>query len=148
VKPASNQVERVKGEATMGERAAFATRMQGGVTVWMGPVKRSAALAAGLGLLFSSLASGPAAAQVRPGAAPDPIDRSRGLSGRPMPTVTAPNQPTERLVPESRQREPGTGREIVTPSYYERSTPDGTWQAPPPTSYGAPPGNPTRIPGR
>ena len=88
------------------------------------------------------------AAQVRPGAAPDAIDRSRGLSSQPIPSVTAPSQPTERLVPESRQRDPGTGRDVVTPSYYERPGPDGTWQAPPPMSWGAPAGSPTRIPGR
>ena len=110
---------------------------------------RSAAVAAGLALLFWSLASSPTAAQVlRPGTAPDPIERSRDLSGRPMPKVTAPDQPTERLVPESRQREPVTGKEIVTPPHYERSTPDGTWQSAPPTSYGTPTAIPPRIPGR
>lgn len=119
------------------------------VAAWTVQVRRSTAFTVGLGLLFWSLASGSTAAQVRPGAAPDPIDQSRGLSGRPMPTLTAPKQlPAERLVPESRQRDPGTGREFVTPSYYERSTPDGTWQAPPPMSYGAPAGSPMRIPGR
>jgi hypothetical protein len=68
-----------------------------------------------------------------------------GCPAGPMPTLTAPDQPTERLVPESRRREPGTGREIVTPSYYERSTTDGMWQAPPPSSYSAPAGSPARI---
>ena len=136
------------GEATMVERAAFVRRMRG-VAIRAGSVRRSAAVAAGLGLLFWNLASGPATAQVlRPGAAPDPIQRSRDLSGRPGPTLTAPDQPTGRLVPESRQRESGTGREIVTPPYYERSTPDGTWQSAPPTSYGAPTGGAPRLPGR
>ena len=132
----------------MVERPAFARRTRG-VASWVGSVRRSAAVAAGLGLLFWNLASGPAIAQVlRPGTAPDPIQRSRDLSGRPIPQVTAPDQPTERLVPESRQREPGTGREIVTPPYYERSMPDRTWQSAPPTSYSTPTGSPTRPPGR
>jgi hypothetical protein len=131
----------------MVERAAFVRRMRG-VAIWAGSVRRSAAVAAGLGLLFWNLASSPATAQVlRPGAAADPIQRSRDLSGRPRPTVTAPDQPTGRVVPESRQRESGTGREIVTPPYYERSTPDGTWQSAPPTSYGTT-GSPPRLPGR
>ena len=62
--------------------------------------------------------------------------------------MTAPAEPTGRVVPESRQRESGTGRDIVTPPYYERSTPDGTWQSAPPTSYGTPTGSPPRLPGR
>ena len=106
------------------------------------------AFAAALALLLWSLPTRPTAAQVRPVAGPDAIDRSRALSSQPRPSMTAPDQPTERLVPESRRREPGTGREIVTPSYYERRGPGGTWQAPPSISYGAPAGSATRIPGR
>lgn len=111
-------------------------------------MRRSAAFAAGLGLVFWTLAGGPTAAQVRPKLAPDPIDRSRGLSTQPRPTLAAPEEPTERLVPESRQRDPGTGKEMVIPPHYERSTTDRPWQAPPPTGYGTPGERPMRIPGR
>jgi hypothetical protein len=45
----------------MVERAAFVRRMRG-VAIWAGSVRRSAAVAAGLGLLFWNLASGPATA--------------------------------------------------------------------------------------
>ncbi len=104
-------------------------------------MKRSAALAASVGLLFGSMtASGPAVAQVRPGKAPDPIDQSRGLSTRPVPSLPAPEQPTERVVPESRQRDPGTGREFVVPPHYERSTPGQPSSSPPPSAF-PPPGD-------
>ena len=111
-------------------------------------LKRFAGLATALALVVWSGASTPANAQARPGGAPDPIDQSRGLSTQPRPALPAPPQPSERLVPESRQRESGTGKEYVTPPHYERSTPDRTFQGPPPTTYGPPSGTPGPIPGR
>jgi len=54
------------------------------------------------------------------GLAPDPIDRSRALSTRLVPTLAAPEQPIERLVPENRLRDHGTGKEIVIPPDYGR----------------------------
>lgn len=134
-------------ELTMGKAATFATTMQS-VRVCTGRARRAAALAAGLALLSWALASGPAVAQVRPGAAPDAIDRSRDLSSKPMPTLPAAEQPTERLVPESRQRDPRTGGEFVTPPRYERSSPDRSWQAPPPATFAPPGESPPRLPGR
>jgi hypothetical protein len=129
----------------MGHRAVFAMRRKAVWQFWVPEVRRSAAFTAGLGLVLWSLAGGPTAAQVRP----DPIDRSRGLSTKPMPTLAAPEQPPERVVPESRQRDLGTGKVFVVPPHYERSTTDRQWQAPPPTRYGTPPGeSPRRIPGR
>ena len=102
--------------------------------------RRSAALAAGLGLVLLSLSGGPAAAQS--GGASDAIDRSRELSTRPMPKAPPPEQPTERVLPES------PPREIVIPPNLERTPTDRPWPAPPPTSYGTPSGTPPRIPGR
>jgi hypothetical protein len=87
-------------------------------------MRRPAVLAASAGLvLWSATASGPAIAQLRPDKAPDPIDQSRGLSTKPVPSAPSPEQPTERVVPESRHRDPATGREIVVPPRYERSGP-------------------------
>jgi hypothetical protein len=132
----------------MGDRAVVATRMQVVSQSGRRSVRRSAVLAATVGIALWSLAVSPTAAQVRPGPAADAIDRSRGLSTQPRPARAAPELPTERLVPESRQRELGTGKEIVTPPYYDRSTPDRPWQMPPSASYGTPGAGPTSIPGR
>ena len=73
----------------------------------------------------------------RPGVAPDPIDQARGTATRPVPTLPAPDQPAERLVPERRLRDPGTGKEIVIPPHYERRITDQQSQVPPLTGYGA-----------
>jgi hypothetical protein len=108
-------------------------------------MRRSAAFAAVLAVVSWSLAAGPTAAQIRP---PDPIDQSRDRSTQPRPALPPPGQPTERLVPESRGRDLGTGKDTVTPPHYERSTPDRLWQGPPPPSYTAPGESPTRVPGR
>jgi hypothetical protein len=89
---------------------------------------------AGLAVVLCSLGAGQAAAQLRP----DPIDRSRDLSTQPRPTLKTPEQPTERVVPESRQRDPGTGREVVVPQRYDRSSPDRPQQEAPSTTYGTP----------
>ena len=95
--------------------------------------RRSAAFAASVGLLLWSMtASGLAVAQTRPGKGPDPIDQSRGLSTKPVPSAPGPDQPTERVVPESRQRDPATGREFVVPPHYERSGPGQPSTSPPP----------------
>ena len=102
--------------------------------------KRSAALAAGLGLVLWSLSGDPAAAQS--GGASDAIDRSRELSTRPIPKLAPPVQPTERVVPEN------PPREIVVPPNLERTPTDRPWPAPPPTIYGAPGVTPPRTPGR
>ena len=136
-------------EATdMNDKPAHVTARQGMSPGLPGPVRRFAGLAVALALVFWSGAATPTTAQVRPGAAPDPIDQSRGLSTQPRPALPPSGQPTERLVPESRQREPGTGREIVTPPYYDRQTPDRVWQGPPPATYGPPRDTPPRMPGR
>jgi hypothetical protein len=103
--------------------------------------RRSAALAGSVSLLLWSMAaSGPAVAQTRPGKAPDPIDQSRGLSTKPVPSAPGPDQPTERVVPESRQRDPATGREFVVPPHYERSVPGQPSSSPPPGAF-PPPGD-------
>src|SRR5262245_35992918 len=111
-------------------------------------MRRPSALAAGLALVASSMtASGPAVAQARPGKGPDPIDQSRDLSTRPMPSLPAPEQPTQRLVPESRNRDSVTGRDVVVPPHYERSIP-GQTSSPPPGAL-PPAGEPLpRIRGR
>jgi hypothetical protein len=69
--------------------------------------------------------------------APDPIDQSRGLSLRPVPSAPVPPPPTERLVPEQRVIVPGTNREVVIPPHYERQVTDQRWQVPPLTGYGS-----------
>lgn len=111
--------------------------------------RRHAALAASLALLsWSVMGSGVAFAQGRPGKGPDPIDQSKDLSTKPMPSLPAPDQPIERVVPESRQRDPATGREFVTPPRYERSTPGLPSSSPPPGAF-PPPGDPLpRVRGR
>src|SRR5687768_1511099 len=79
---------------------------------------------------------GPAPAPtVRP-LGPDPIDQSKALSTRGVPSAGPPPPVAYRLVPEQRVLVPGTSREIVIPPYYERLQPDGSWQAPPVTGYG------------
>jgi len=103
-------------------------------------LRRSAALAAGLGLVLWSLSGGPAAAQS--GGASDAIDRSRELSTRPVPKLPTPEPSIERVVPEN------PPREIVVPPNMERTPTDRPWPAPPPTIYGAPGVTPPRTPGR
>jgi hypothetical protein len=115
----------MKGASIVSDKAPFATRMQ---TV---SVRRGAPLAAGLGLAFWVLAGAPAAAQS------DPIDRSHDLSMKPIPKLAAPEEPTERLVPESRRRDTGTGKDKVVSPHYERATTDRP-EAPPPTGYDPP----------
>ena len=112
-------------------------------------VRRRTALAASLALLsWSMAASGQAVAQLRPGKAPDPIDHSKDLSTKPMPSLPGPTPPTERLVPESRHRDPATGREFVVPKHYERSTPGQPSSTPSPGAF-PPPGDPLpRVRGR
>ena len=79
----------------------------------------SAVAALVFGLLFAIGAGGtPASAQGR--GKPDPIDQSKGLSTKPLPSAPAPDQPRERLVPEKRHRDPHTGGEVVVPPHYER----------------------------
>ena len=112
------------------------------------PSTFATAMVAGFALLFIALPTGPTAAQIRPGTAPDAIDRSRELSTKPIPALPAPEQPLERLVPETRQRDPRTGGEFVTPPRYERSAPDQLRQPAPPTTFGPPGESPTRVPGR
>lgn len=82
----------------------------------------------------------------RPGLAPSPIDQSRALSTRGLPPLSPAPVPDSRLVPERRVRVPGTDREIVIPSYYERRLPDQSWQAPPVTGYGTRGEGPIYIP--
>ena len=85
-------------------------------------------------------------APTRPGLAPDPIDQSRGLSMRGLPALPPAPVPEWRLVPERRVQLPGTNREIVIPSYYERQGPIGPPQAPPITGYGTGGEGPIYIP--
>ena len=104
-------------------------------------VRRWALLAAGLGLGCSVWAGGPTAAQG------DPIDQSRDLSTQSMPRLPVPAQPTERLVPESRRRDPLTGQDKVISPHYERAT-TGRPEAPPPIGYDPPGQRAPHIPGR
>jgi hypothetical protein len=91
-------------------------------------------------------ALGPAPApMVRP-LAPDPIDQSKALSTRGVPSAGPQSPMAYRLVPERRVLVPGTSREIVIPSYYERLQPDGSWQAPPVTGYGTRGEGPVYVP--
>jgi hypothetical protein len=93
------------------------------------------------------MASGaPASAQVHPGPTPDPIDHSRGLSLQPVPKAPVPGQPAERLVPESRQRDTGTGQQIVIPPHYERPITNQHSESPPLTGYGVQGGGPVILP--
>ena len=85
-------------------------------------------------------------ATTRPGLAPNPIDQSRALSTRGLPPLPAAPVPEWRLVPERRVQVPGTDREIVIPSYYERLVPVGPPQAPPVTGYGTRGEGPIYIP--
>ena len=102
-------------------------------------MRRPAVLAASGGLLLWSVtAGGPAIAQI--GKAPDPIDQSRGLSSKPIPSAPVPEQPAQRVVPESRHRDPATGREFVIPPRYERSGPGLPSSSPPPGAF-PPPGD-------
>lgn len=104
-------------------------------------VRRLALLAAGLGLAFWVLAG------ASTGARADPIDRSLDLSTKPRPKLAAPEQPTERLVPESRRRDIGTGTDKVVSPHYERTTTDRP-EGPPPTGYDPPGQRPPHTPGR
>lgn len=105
----------------------------------MGPSDRARLAVVTLGLFLGLALSAPAAAQpmARPGLAPDPIDQSRALSTRTVPALPAPAPPAERLVPERRVRVPGTDRQIVVPSHYERRISDQQSQVPPLSGYGA-----------
>jgi len=82
----------------------------------------------------------------RPGLAPNPIDQSRALSTRGLPPLPPAPEPEWRLVPERRVQVPGTNREIVIPSYYERQGPIGPPQAPPVTGYDTRGAGPIYIP--
>ena len=118
-----------------------------GIAVWMWRIRRSAALAAGLGFVVGCMAGGaPASAQVRPGPTPDPIDHSRALSMQPVPKAPVARQPAERLVPESRQRDTGTGQQIVVPPHYERPITNQHSESPPLTGYGGRAGAPCSSP--
>ena len=109
----------------MRDSASVCDSGAGGVAVWTWPRRRAVALAAGLGFVVGCMtASSPASAQLRPGPTPDPIDHARVLSIPPVLTVPVPVQPAERLVPESRQRDTGTGQQIVIPPHYERPITD------------------------
>ncbi len=91
-------------------------------------------------------ALGPAPApSVRP-LAPDPIDQSKALSTRPVPSAGPEPPIAYRLVPERRILVPGTAREIVIPPYYERLQPDGSVLAPPVTGYGTRGEGPVYVP--
>ncbi len=121
----------------------------GGVAVWMWRIRRSAALATGLGFVVGCIAGGsPASAQVRPGPTPDPIDHSRALSMQPVPKAPVPGQPPDRLVPESRQRDTGTGQQIVIPPHYERPITNQHSESPPLTGYGVQGGGPVLLPAK
>ena len=88
----------------------------------------------------------PPARPVRP-LAPDPIEQSKALSARGVPSAGPAPSIVYRLVPEQRFLVPGSpGREIVIPPYYERLQPDGSWQAPPVTGYGTRGEGPVYIP--
>ena len=90
-------------------------------------------------------ALGAPAPTVRP-LAPDPIDQSKALSTRGVPSAGPPPPMTYRLVPERRVLVPGTSREIAIPPHYERLQPDGSWQAPPVTGYGTRGEGPVYVP--
>lgn len=133
----------------MHDSASLRDRGAGGVAVWTWRSRRAAALAAGLGFVVGCMAAGsPASAQLRPGPTPDPIEHSRALSIPPVLTVPVPVQPAERLVPESRQRDTGTGQQIVIPPHYERPITDQHSASPPLTGYGVQGGGPVRIPAK
>ena len=85
-------------------------------------------------------------APTRPALAPNPIDQSRELSTRGLPPLPPAPAPEWRLVPERRVHVPGTDREIVIPSYYERQFPDRAPQAPPVTGYGTRGEGPIYVP--
>jgi hypothetical protein len=94
----------------------------------------------------SAPALGPPARPVRP-LAPDPIEQSKALSARGVPSAGPAPSIVYRLVPEQRFLVPGSpGREIVIPPYYERLQPDGSWQAPPVTGYGTRGEGPVYVP--
>jgi hypothetical protein len=123
----------MKGASIVSDKAPFAT--------WVQPAsgRRLALLAAGLGLAFSVLAGTPTVAQS------DPIDRSRELSKKPLPKLAAPEEPTERLVPESRRRDTGTNKDKVISPHYERAT-TGRPEPPPPVGWDLPGPKPARTP--
>jgi hypothetical protein len=116
-----------------------------------GRIARAVATSAALFALLLTLA-GPALAQLsgpRPGFprpfAPDPIDQSRALSTRPLPSVGPVPQPAERYVPERRVTVPGTGREIIVPGHTERAISGTQAQVPTLPTYSTNPTGPFHI---
>jgi hypothetical protein len=118
---------------------------------------RVAAIASGVALALVATLIGAANAQpaggwagggapTRPSLRPDPIDQSKALSARGVPALGSAPSPEFRLVPERRVLVPGTDREIVIPSYYERQLPDQSWTQPPITGYGTRGEGPIYIP--
>ena len=94
-----------------------------------------------------ALTAAPAAAQRgRPGS-PDPLGEVIDRAQRPAPAAPAPEAPIERVVPERRERDPISGREIVIPSHTERSISGSAVQVPPLTGYDAGTGAPVHLPG-